>query len=228
MEGDLPSWKLLAGCSAFTDLPNSVLHLWRLHDASALYKGKAYFEGSVDQPLHDTLIESSTAPQMQLLEAMPYDPEWKPEGSTPKPPSKDGRFYFLWVELTLLPGAAKRATFSKAAHALLTTMKTKLPTWKLIAAGSTVTGPPNTVMHLWQLDDANALLEGMNWFGENNEAYSELAGCCVRQRQQLLTSMFYNPLGTNGVSAEDATDATTMKKIRQRSQAKLQGTKETK
>ena len=229
MEGDLPSWKLLAGCSAFTGLPNSVLHLWRLADASALYQGKAYFEGLRGQPFHDKLIENSTAAETQLLEAMPYDPEWKPEDSpNPEPPSKDQRFYFLWVELTLLPGAANRVAFAEAAVTLLANMKTGLTSWRLVAAGSTVTGPPNTVMHLWQLDDANALLEGMNWFGENNRPYGELARCCVRQRQQLFTSMFYNPLGKNAASAGDAADAKAMIELCERFQEKLQGTKEAK
>lgn len=222
MEVDLPSWKLLAGCSSFTGLPNSVLHLWRLDDASALIRGKAYFEG--DQPLYDTLTRVSSAPQMQLLEAMRYDPEVTPENAPkPTPPSPDGRFYFLWVELTLLPGSEKRAAFCNAAEDLLETMKSELPTWKLIAAGSTVTGPPNTIMHLWRLDDANALLEGMNWFGENNRPYGDLARCCVRQKQQLFTSMFYNPLGRNG-SAGDEKDATAMKEFRKRFEETLRET----
>ncbi len=228
---ELPSWTLLAGCSAFTGLPNSVLHLWQLTDASALYQGKAYFEGlpgmkgTGGRRFYDTLIEMSGATDTLLLEAMPYDPQRSPTPGA-KPPSKDGRFYFLWVELTLLPGDVNRGTFCAAAQELLGIMKTELPTWKLVAAGSTITGPTNTVMHLWQLDDANALLEGMNWFGENNRPYSTLARCCVRQKQQLFTSMSYNPLGKNNASAQDEEDVSTLKEIRDRFQLTLQDTKE--
>ena len=221
MEEKLPSWKLLAACSSFTDLPNSVLHLWRLGDSSDLIAGKAYFEG--DQPLYDTLTRVSAAPQMQLLEAMRYDPEVKPEDPPPPKPSADGRFYFLWVEITLLPGKEKRDVFSDAAEALLEKMRVDLPTWTLVAAGSTVTGPANTIMHLWRLKDPNALLDGMNWFGENNPGYSALARCCERQKQQLFTSMFYNPLGRNGaLSADDQKHAGALVEFRNKTKQRSQ------
>lgn len=215
MDVELPTWRLLAGCSSFTDLPNSVLHVWRLADPSALIQGKEYFEGPAGQPLYDTLTSVSGAPQLQLLEAMPYDPKVEPENAPEPIPSADGRFYFLWVELTLLPGPEKRAAFSAAAEALLAEMRAHLTTWTLIAAGSTLTGPPNTVMHLWRLQDPNALLDGMNWFGENNASYRDLARCCARQRQQLFTSMIYNPLGQNGqLSADDQKHANALIEFR--------------
>lgn len=212
MAGGLKSWKLLGGLSAFTDLPNSVLHLWKLDSPAALVEGTHYFEGN--QPLYDALVEVCDAPAVQLLEAMPYDPDFKPTGAGTIPPSSDGRFYFLWVELTLRPGAKHRETFVKACENLLVKMKAELPDWALIAAGSTVTGRPSTVMHLWQLKDANSLLEGMNWFGENNPDYVKLAKSCFRQRQDLYTSMIYNPLGQNGkLSPVDKKHASKFKEL---------------
>jgi hypothetical protein len=201
MKGKLKSWELFGAISSFTDLPNSVLHLWRVGKETDLVEGTRYFEDN--QPLFDELMAVCEAPSVQLLARMPYDPSFQPGGSSTECPSKDGRFYFLWVELTLLPGAKPRRTFVKACHGLLKKMETDLKTWKLLAAGSAVTGRPNTVMHLWQLDDANALLDGMNWFGENNPDYVALATSCQRQRQQLFTSMLYNPLGENGALSSD-------------------------
>jgi hypothetical protein len=203
MAGKLKSWKLFGALSAFTDLPNSVLHLWRVDNAEALVDGKHYSEDN--QQLFDNVMAVSDTSSVQLLETMPYDPHFEPKGASTPSPSKDGRFYFLWVELTLRPGTETRGTFVNACKSLLKRMETGLPTWKLLAAASTVTGRPNTVMHLWLLDDANALLDGMNWFGENNPDYVQLAKCCLRQRQQLFTSMLYNPLGQNGTLSADDT-----------------------
>jgi len=218
MEGKLPPWDLFAALSAFTDLPNSVLHLWRVDEAKDLVDGKSYFE---DSHFFDELMSVCSAPSLQLLKVMPYDPSFMPKGASTESPSEDGRFYFLWVELTLRSGSAHRAKFVKACGNLLTKMATDLPTWKLRAAGSTVTGRPNTVMHLWQLDDANALLEGMNWFGENNPDYVDLAACCLRQRQQLFTSMIYNPLGQNGkLSANDKKHKLKYEELRSKKGAK--------
>lgn len=213
MEGKLPSWKLLGGLSAFTDLPNSALHLWKLDSAAALVEGVNYFEG--DEPLYDALIDVCDSPGVQLLEAMPYDPDYQPGGAATTSSSPDGRFYFLWVELTLRPGAQNRKAFVDASEKLLAKMKTDLKEWTLVAAGSAVTGRPSTVMHLWRLHDSNSLLDGMNWFGENNPDYMALAKTCLRQRQDLFTSMYYNPLGQNGkmtvIEAKYATKFTEMR-----------------
>jgi hypothetical protein len=201
MQRDLKSWRLLAGLSAFTGLPNSVLNLWRVDSPAALAEGMQYFEN--DKPLYDDLIKVCDSPGVQLLEAMPYDPDYQPQGASTTSTSPDGRFYFLWVELTLRPGKANHDAFVKASVALLAKMETSLPEWTLVAAGSTVTGRPCTVMHLWRLHDSNSLLDGMNWFGENNPDYMALAKTCLRQRQDLFTSMFYNPLGQNGRLSSD-------------------------
>jgi hypothetical protein len=201
MQSGLPSWRLLAGLSAFTDLPNGVLNLWRLNSPAALAEGIRYFED--DKPRYDDLIEVCNSPGVELLEAMPYDPDYEPQGASTTSTSPDGRFYFLWVELTLRPGKANRDAFVGACIALLAKMQTDLPEWTLVAAGSSVTGRPCTVMHLWRLHDSNSLLDGMNWFGENNPDYMALAKTCLRQRQDLFTSMFYNPLGQNGRLSRD-------------------------
>lgn len=193
MPGELAAWQLLAALSSITGLPNGALQLWRLDAASDLTTGRAYLD---QQPLFVQMVQACDAASLELLETMPYDPGVEPS-SKAEGPSKDGRFYFLWVELTLRPGTEHRDRFVTACEALLDTMKQKLPTWRLVAALSTITGPPDTVKHLWQLDDADALLEGMNWFGEDNPDYVELARSCQRQRQELFTSMLYNPLGAN-------------------------------
>ncbi|CAN5925587.1 hypothetical protein BH11MYX4_BH11MYX4_06450 [soil metagenome] len=200
MQAKLKPWELLGGLSSITDLPNSVLHLWRVDDPEDLVDGKRYFEES---QLFDKMMDACDAPGAELLARMPYDPNFTAGGASTQSPSPDGRFYFLWVELTLRSGAGHRAKFVKACEGLLKRMGTDLQTWKLLAAGSTVSGRPNTVVHLWRLDSANELLEGMNWFGENNPDYVALASSCLRQRQQLFTSTIYNPLGQNGKLSPD-------------------------
>jgi hypothetical protein len=203
MEGKLKPWRLFGALSSITDLPNSVLHLWRVDDPKDLVDGKHYFE---ENNFFDQMMAVCDAPTIELLERMPYDPDFVPGGAATQSTSEDGRFYFLWVELTLRSGAEHRAKFVKACDALLKKMANDsgLKTWNLLAAGGAVSGRPNTVMHLWRLEDANALLEGMNWFGENNPDYVDLASSCLRQRQQLFTSTIYNPLGQNGkLSAAD-------------------------
>lgn len=199
MSGKLPPWKLFGALSSVTDFPNSVLHLWRVDEAKDLVDGKHYFEESA---LATKMMGACDGSSVQLLERLPYDPEFVPGGASTQSPSEDGRFYYLWVELTLRPGPQHRKKFINACDALLKKMATALNTWTLLAAGSTVSGPPDTVLHLWQLEDANALLEGMNWFGENNPDYGALATSCLRQRQQLFTATLYNPLGQNGHLSE--------------------------
>jgi hypothetical protein len=105
--------------------------------------------------------------------------------------------YFLKVDLVIKQGVGHWVEFNSCSEQLLIKMRTALPTWTLIAACSAVTGVPNTVLHLWQISDANSVLEGMLYFGENNPLYSRLAACCEEQRQELFTSMRYNPLGRN-------------------------------
>lgn len=101
--------------------------------------------------------------------------------------------YFLTVEITLKEG--QRPNFIEYAEKLLSFMKDTLH-WRLIAACSSVTGIPNTVFHLWELPDANSLLDGMVRLADNND-YSKLLECCEKQTQRLFTSMPYNPQGIN-------------------------------
>lgn len=105
--------------------------------------------------------------------------------------------YFLRVELTIKEGVEHWVKFNACSIKLLVRMQEQLPSWKLIGGFSAITGVPNTVMNLWQLRDANALLEGMLYFGENNPEYLELSACCLQQKQELFTSMRYNPICRN-------------------------------
>lgn len=105
--------------------------------------------------------------------------------------------YFLKVDLTVREGVEHWVKFNACSIKLLVKMKEQLPTWKLIGGFSAITGVPNTVMNIWQLRDANALLEGMLYFGENNRDYMELSACCLQQKQELYTSMRYNPICRN-------------------------------
>lgn len=101
--------------------------------------------------------------------------------------------YVLRVEITVKEGAQAWTDFTVASIKLLARMTAELPSWKLLGAYSAITGVPNKILHIWKLTDANALLEGMLWFGENNADYAKLSACCVEQRQELYTAMRYNP-----------------------------------
>jgi hypothetical protein len=105
--------------------------------------------------------------------------------------------YFLKVDLTVKEGVEHWVKYNACSIRLIVRMKDELPTWKLIGGFSAITGVPNTVMNIWQLRDANALLEGMLYFGENNRDYMELSSCCLQQKQELFTSMRYNPICRN-------------------------------
>lgn len=107
-----------------------------------------------------------------------------------------GPHYVLRVDITLKEGLQAWTEFNRCSISLLEIMKEKLPTWRLIGSYSSVTGVPNRVLNVWRIRDANALLEGMNWFA-HQKLYSELSACCVEQRQDLYTPTRFNPSFVN-------------------------------
>jgi hypothetical protein len=105
------------------------------------------------------------------------------------------RYYFK-VEIEVKPG--KMPDFIVATRELLAYTEAQ-GKWKLLAALSAITGTPNTVLHIWQLTDANALLEGMQFLSGDavQKLYSVILENTTQHRQDLYTAMQYNPLGQN-------------------------------
>lgn len=110
--------------------------------------------------------------------------------------------YYMTVEIKVKDG--KMTEFDILTMELVPHMRQRVG-WKLLAALSAVTGVPNTVLHLWELPDTNALLEGMQLLAtdEFSGRYTRLLGCCIEQKQEIYTAKRYNPLGDNTPPSSD-------------------------
>jgi hypothetical protein len=127
----------------------------------------------------------------------------KPSVASPAATQNIIRYYFK-VEIDVAPG--KMPAFILATRELLAYTNAQ-GKWKLLAALSAITGTPSTVLHLWELTDANALLEGMQFLAsdEVQRLYAVILASSTQHRQDLFTAMQYNPLGANVVNTSGDT-----------------------
>jgi hypothetical protein len=175
-------WKLIAACSAVTGdaFPGTITHVWEVPTADSLL-------GKEDQPysaFYLELLRYCEEPKQKILALLPYS-----DHEVRLPRDDERIHYFLSAEISLQEG--KNDLFNEKATALVETVKGL--GWTLVVARFTA---PSRVFHLWELTNADALLDAMRVFGDTRP-YAELLECCTQHTQQLFTAMPYNPSGAN-------------------------------
>jgi hypothetical protein len=178
----LPGWERVTVSGSVTGDPYRFVQLWRVPSPLAMAEAMLALRARGGEG-YRAFLANLVELEQHVLSPLPYDPALGARAAGGAPSRSE---VVLVDHVVVRPGALARLACLKERFFIPRVARMG---WRLVAAGTMVTGRPGTVVHAWMLPESNALLKAMRVLAEN-EAYRAQLGPCIEREEQEL----YEPL----------------------------------
>lgn len=174
-------WKRIFLSTEITGDPRLFIQLWRVPSRFSIDVELAAMRGEAN---YQRALTGVTRFEHEVLAPMPYDvgpTADAGEAAEVPTPHRASAKVLLLDRISVKKGSMARFACLKAKYFI--PRVTTEHGWRLVAAGSALTGPAATVIQCWELPGSNTLLSTMRGMSQDG-VYRKYLGPCVEAEQQ--------------------------------------------